>query len=473
LSFLSLVFFLFFGFVFYTYWNLPERPIFRRVFLLLASCVFYGYFSVGFLIHFLIVIFINYSLYRFVFQRNYYLKLTVIFNLLNLFFFKYFYFFLGTLGGILGIPFLQEKVNIDMYVSGVLGILGFEIVLPMTISYYTFQLISLAVDTKSGKYPEKLSLLDFLSYLLFFPVLIAGPILRLDQIIPQFRTPREINPESMQSGLWLIIKGLIKKALLADSLLVLVIPIFSDPDKYSGVSLLLTTYFFGAMLYLDFSGLTDLARGLGLLLGFELPENFKAPFFMQSFGDFWRRWHLTFSYWIRDYIYIPLGGSRVGEIRIFFNFIITFALGGLWHGANMNYVLWGAINGFYIALERFMEQRKVNLPEFRGKFFVRYLLVLHLSMITWVLFFTPDFSTAFLVVSKILTNGAGMLPTGLETGVYALLFTFIFHLSAEYPEKFEPIRPLIKYLIPILGLILAIVLIQKSGSNIDFFYEKF
>lgn len=472
MSFLSLSFFIFFGIVFYSYWNLPEKPIVRRVFLLLASCVFYGYFSIPFLFHFLAIITVNFFIYKFLFSKSYYVKLAVTINLLNLFFFKYFYFFLAMIGSSFGIPYLEQKTNIDSYFSSALGILGFEIVLPMTISYYSFQLISLAVDTKNGKYNESLKLIDFFSYCLFFPVMVAGPILRLDQILPQFEKP-DLSFESMQEGLWLIIKGLIKKALLADALLMLVVPVFGDPAQYSGPALLVTTYFFGAMLYLDFSGLTDMARGFGYLLGFQLPENFKAPFFMQSFGDFWRRWHLTFSFWIRDYIYIPLGGSRVSEWRIYLNFIITFALGGLWHGANMNYVLWGAINGFYIAVERSLDQRNLALPEFKGKAIFRYLTVLHLSMITWVLFFTPDFATAFLVIQKILTNSGGLFPGGFETGIYALMFTFFFHLAQEFPERFERVKLFYKYLIPIFGLILFIVFVQKSGSNLDFFYEKF
>lgn len=472
MSFLSLSFLIFFGIVFYIYWNLPEKPIFRRLFLILASCVFYSYFSSFFLIHLLIVISINYLIYKFFLDKNLYIKLAVIFNLLNLFFFKYFYFFLATLGGILGLTQLEQKSNIDTFIARTFGLSSFEIVLPMTISYYTFQFISLAVDVKQKKYPHSLQLLDFFSYCLFFPVMIAGPILRVDQILNQFDKVN-ISFDSMLDGLWLIIRGIIKKAILADSLLVLVVPIFNSPSQYSGLALLVTTYFFGAMLYLDFSGLTDLARGLGLLLGFELPENFKAPFFMQSFGDFWRRWHLTFSYWIRDYIYIPLGGSRVNEGRIYFNLIVTFALGGLWHGANMNYILWGAINGLYIAIERSLEQRNIKFPQFFGSSLVHYIIVLHLSMITWVLFFTPNFSTAFSIVKKILTNSIGLFPTGFESGIYAIIFTFIFHLGEEFPEKFKKIKYLQKYLIPIFSIILFIVLVQKSGSNIDFFYEKF
>lgn len=473
MSFLSLSFFLLFVIVFYIYWNLPEnKPLWKRILILFASFVFYGYFSVTFLIHFFLIVAINFLLYKFLYSKNYYVKLVVLLNVLNLLLFKYFYFLLNLIGQIFQIPILQNKTEIDSYLSSILGISNFQILLPMTISYYTFQLISLGVDVKNQKYTSPLSFLDFLSYTFFFPVMIAGPILRIGQILPQF-TNLFLSYERMMHGIWLILRGILKKAVFSDSLLSIVAPVFVEPSGYSGGSLLLTTYFFGAMLYLDFSGLTDIARGLGFLLGFELPENFKAPFFMQSFGDFWRRWHLTFSYWIRDYIYIPLGGSRVSELRVYLNLILTFALGGLWHGANLNFLLWGAINGFYIAVERSLEQRNVRFPNFIGKMILKYLIILHLSMITWVLFFTPDLNRAFLVISKILTASEGISITNIETGVYAILFTFLFHLGEEFPEKFLKLKKIQFILTPLLALILVIFLVQQSSANIDFFYEKF
>lgn len=473
MSFLSLSFFVLFIFTFYIYWNLPEeKPFLKRILILIASFIFYGYFSIPFLIHFLVVVLLNFFLYKLFFSKNVYLKLTISLNVINLLVFKYFYFLLDTIGKTFQLPGLQSKQEVDLYISNFFGISDFQILLPMTISYYTFQLISLAVDVKNQKYEKELSLLDFLSYTFFFPVMIAGPILRIGQILPQFTNP-QLSFSQMMQGIWLILRGIFKKAVLSDSLLGTIAPVFQEPSSYSGGSLLVTTYFFGAMLYLDFSGLTDIARGLSYLLGIELPENFKAPFFMQGFGDFWRRWHLTFSYWIRDYIYIPLGGSRVSEPRIYLNFIITFALGGLWHGANLNFLLWGAINGLYIAIERSLEQRKIGLPDFKGKTFLKYLIVLHLSMITWVLFFTPDLNKAFIVVNKILTLSEGAFLTNTETGIYAVLFTFLFHLGEEFPEKFARLEKARLVFTPILAFILIVFLVQQSSANIDFFYEKF
>lgn len=472
MSFLSLKFFISFLCFFYIYWNLPEgKPIFRRWALVLFSALFYYFFSFSFLLHYLAVISINFILYKFLFQKKFYLKIAVGFNLLNLFFFKYFYFFLQIIGNTLSISQLQSSEEVNLAISSLLGIPSFNIVLPATISYYTFQFISLAVDTKNGKYTQTIGFLDILSYALFFPVMIAGPILRIDQLTSQINSPT-IDSNKMTQGFWLIARGLIKKSLIADNLLFIVSPIFQEPTQFSGLSLLLTTYFFGVLLYMDFSGLTDMARGIAKLIGFDLPENFKAPFFMTSFSDFWRRWHLTFSFWIRDYIYIPLGGSRVSEWRIYFNYIITFTLGGLWHGSNMNYALWGAINGFYLGVERFLEQKGWKIPTFWGKQIIVYLLVLHLSMITWILFFTSDVSSALTIIERIFTLKSGMLIPEWETGLYGIVFTFLFHLGEDYSHKFLWLEKWKKFILPILGILLFLMLIEKSG-NIDFFYEKF
>ena len=213
----------------------------------------------------------------------------------------------------------------------------FEVILPATISYYTFQLISLSVDIHKKTIETPVSLYDVASYTLFFPVMIAGPITRYKELRANIDSP-VLTKEDMFEGVWKILTGITKKVVLSDAIASIIYPIFREPELYSSLSILLTSYFFAIHLYLDFSGLTDTARGLGRLLGFNLPENFKAPFFLNSFSDFWRRWHLSFSFWIRDYIYIPLGGSRVSEMKGYFNLLVTFILGGLWHGASLNFM---------------------------------------------------------------------------------------------------------------------------------------
>ncbi len=470
MSFLSIKFFLLFIPVFYIYWNVNNR--YKRLILLIASCIFYSFFSFNFLLHFLAVITINYLLIRFTQDKSYFLKLTIGFNLLNLFLFKYFYFFLESVGFLTGIQALTNKSELNQYFSSIAYIANFEVILPVTISYYTFQLISLSVDLHKKTIEGPISLYDIASYTLFFPVMIAGPITRYKDVVPMMESPN-LTKEDMFEGIWKILLGLTKKIALSDSIATVIYPIFKEPENYSGYSILLTCYFFAIHLYLDFSGLTDIARGLGRLLGFNLPENFKAPFFLTSFSDFWRRWHLSFSFWIRDYIYIPLGGSRVSEAKGYLNLLITFVLGGLWHGASMNFIMWGFLTGVFLSVERFMEIKKINLiPENRFKPYLKFLFVFHVYMITWILFFTQSLLAAFTVIWRMLSFQSGFQMKNIEMGLYVLLFGMLFQVTEEFPEKFVWFEKWKRFILPIFSLAIVLLILNNSGNK-DFFYEKF
>jgi len=473
LSFLSLKFSVFFLTFFYVYWLLPAKGEYRKLSLILSSSIFYSFFSFPFLLHFYLVLLINYLFYKYLKEKDFYITSVILLNLSNLILFKYFYFISELIGLSFGIQALTEKPQLDILISRALGLPGFEIALPATISYYSFQLISFAFDLKNGKILQKVNLVNFFVYSLFFPIMIAGPILRYNDFLSQFES-LDIDRQKMFDGIYLLLSGIFKKMVLSDGLTSIIYPVFGDPSQYSGSALLYTTYFFGLHLYLDFSGLTDLARGLAMLLGFTLPLNFKAPFFMTGFGDFWRRWHLTFSFWIRDYIYIPLGGSKKGEFRTTLNFIATFTLGGLWHGANLNFALWGMINGTYVALERLLEVKNIKIiPDFKYKPIFYYLFVLHMDIITWILFFTKDISTAFTVITKILTLKEGSSLLYLESGIYTGVFVLIFHIFEEYPEKIRISTEFKNSLVPILSILIYLFIISKGGSNIDFYYTKF
>ena len=473
LSFLTLKFTLFFLLFFYFYWLIPKGEKYKKVSLIIGSSTFYSFFSVPFLIHFYIILSLNYFLFKKFQESKKYVTYVVLLNLFNLILFKYFYFISSLLGNMLGISALTEKPTLDLLISKAFGLPGFEIALPATISYYSFQLISFAFDIRDHKIQTETDSISYFVYCLFFPIMIAGPILRYNDFLTQF-TNLNINREKMMDGIFLILLGVFKKMILSDGLTSIIYPVFGEPSGYSGLALLLTTYFFGLHLYLDFSGLTDLARGLAMLLGFHLPINFKAPFFMRGFGDFWRRWHLTFSYWIRDYIYIPLGGSRGSDLKTSLNFVTTFTLGGLWHGANLNFAFWGMINGSYVALERLLEIKKINIiPDFKYKPIFYYLLVLHLDIITWILFFTKDLTTAFTVIVQILIMGKGIPLSYAETGFYTGLIVLIFHLFEEFPEKIKVNTMLRNSLIPLITIILYFLIISRGGSNIDFYYTKF
>lgn len=472
MNFISIEFLLFFLTFYLIYWNVPDKS--RKYLLIAGSAIFYSVFSFNFLFHLILVVLANWFLFRFFYDKSWYVKSAVILNLLNLGLFKYFYLLMEFIGFVFSVPLLQEKVTLDAKVSSLFGLTGFEVVLPATISYYTFQLISFAVDSRKEGFDKNVGLTGFFSFIFFFPVMIAGPILRFDQVRNQFENPT-MDPSKLIDGLWLFLRGLVKKGLLSAAILPLIAPAFLSPKDYSGIALLLTCFFFAANLYFDFSGLTDMARGIGKLMGFDLPENFKAPFFFQSFGDLWRRWHLTFSYWIRDYIYIPLGGSRKGEFRTSINFIVTFMLGGLWHGANLNFLIWGLLTGIYLSLERIFEvQNWKILPEIPYvKATLRYLFVLLVYSISWTFFFTPDFNSAISSIGRILTFQNGQSLSGLETGFYMLVFVFLFHVGEEWPEKYSVPQVWRARLLPILGLLILFIMVGMNAGNADFFYSRF
>lgn len=469
MNFISLEFLFFFGVVFLIYWNLPDR--FKKTFLLFSSALFYAAASWKFLFHLILVVFVNWSLIRYLLRSNAFLFLSVGFNVLNLAFFKYFYFFADLVGSIAGIPEYQNKALLDSILGKALGWAAFEVVLPLTISYYTFQLISLAVDKKKGLIQEEITLSRLASFIFLFPVMVAGPILRYSDISGQFDSPK-MNSEDMVDGLWLVLFGLFKKSVVSVLMSTSIFQVFKDPSAFSGGALLGTVYFFAIYLYLDFSGLTDLARGMGRLLGFQLPQNFRAPFFFNGFGDFWRRWHLTFSFWIRDYLYIPLGGSRSGTLRTCLNYMFAFGLGGLWHGANLNYLLWGVLTGFYLSLERAFKDWNIKLlPEIpylkRG---IVYFVVLNIYSISWVLFFTPDFSSAVQAVGRIFTWAKGLQFPNMEPCLFALAVAFLFHSAEEWPEKFR-INP--KWKAILLPIAWIFILLALPNGSVDFFYEQF
>ncbi|MCB1189554.1 MAG: MBOAT family protein [Leptospiraceae bacterium] len=472
MNFLSLKFLLFFGLVYLIYWNFGDKL--KRPFILIVSAYFYSTYSFNFLLHLIFVISVNFFIIKYFFEKKYFLKLSVFFNLLNLVLFKYFYFLMELFGGLTGLKFLTQKTELNQMLSSLTTINGFEIALPVFISYYTFQFISLSVDLKNKVLEEKPTYYDVSSFILFFPVMVAGPILRFKQFVPQLKSPK-MDEDLMYNGLYLILLGLFKKAVLSTLLVPVIYPVLSKPADYASYTLLLCSFSFAINLYLDFSGLTDLARGMGKLLGLELPENFKAPFYIDSFGELWRRWHLTFSYWIRDYIYIPLGGSRASNWRVSLNLIITFTLGGLWHGASLNFALWGFITGIYLSLERVYSGLGIRIipkiPILNP--ILNWLLIITIYIFSWIFFFTPDFSTAISVIQNILIFKSGKGLNEYEMIVYIFVFTAIFHYFQEKPEKFTNLTKAKKYLFPVFSLIMILLLINYGGGNFDFFYSQF
>jgi D-alanyl-lipoteichoic acid acyltransferase DltB (MBOAT superfamily) len=303
--------------------------------------------------------------------------------------------------------------------------------LPLGISFFVFHAISLLMDSYRGKLRLRVNIRDALLYIAFFPQLIAGPILRASNFLPQLAIPRNPFAIRANTGCLLIVSGLFKKVIIANILATaLVEPVYADPLSYSGADTLLAVYGYAAQIYCDFSGYTDIAIGCALLLGYRFPRNFNAPYTATSPQDFWHRWHISLSTWLRDYLYIPLGGSRLGGMRTYANLMITMVLGGLWHGANWTFVAWGALHGGLLVGHRLWSGIAwAPLLAMRQSVAWRWLsrlLMFHVVCLGWVFFRSPSFDIAFQVLGNIFTPGPVTLAT------MPVIFCLIAGLFGQY-----------------------------------------
>lgn len=316
-------------------------------------------------------------------------------DLLVLGVFKYYGFFVGEVGAAL------DAVRLGLPLPLL------SLALPVGLSFITFQAISYTVDFKRG-ICERARLVDFGIYLSFFPHLVAGPIVRAREFLPQLATPRDPTKVAVGAGIALICVGLVKKVVIADYLArTTVDPVFAVPELYAAPDAWLAVFAYAVQIYCDFSGYTDIAIGLALLMGFVFPLNFNRPYRSLSFREFWRRWHITLSRYLRDYIYIPLGGNRGGTGATARNLMITMLLGGLWHGAAWGLILWGAIHGSCLVVEHLWRGRGLPSPPV----WARWPLVFGIVCLAWIPFRAPDLGQAWAVVGQLFTPGAATLWT--------------------------------------------------------------
>jgi alginate O-acetyltransferase complex protein AlgI len=320
-------------------------------------------------------------------------------HLLLLGVFKYYDFFVGS-------------ANHTLHMLGFGSEIPFvEILLPVGISFFTFHGISYVMDVYRGDVPVCRRPVDMFLYLAFFPQLVAGPIVRATKFLPQLYAT-ETTPRAVPRAAMLILGGLVKKTLLANYLATdLVDPVFADPGHATSLDLLLGLYGYAAQIYCDFSAYSDIAIGLAALLGYEFQENFNQPYRATSFQDFWRRWHISLSSWLRDYLYIPLGGSRGGPVATNRNLAITMLLGGLWHGAAAKFVAWGALHGFFLIAERMLRPVTRYIPNNWATRIAAGLLVFHLVCFAWLFFRADDFDTAIIYLQSLaaLTPGVAQV----------------------------------------------------------------
>ncbi len=401
---------LFFLFSLLVSWSTVRHHALHKTVLLVLSYVFYGFWNW----HFIPLLFII-SLYGWIASlgialgrhRRVWLALGITACLLTLAWYKYLFFFAQNL--------LNLAALLDMQI-------GLEIaspMLPLGISFMTFHAISLMMDVWRGKLREVPSLPDVLLYVAFFPQLIAGPILRASQFMPQlYKAP---NPQRIETAraLMLIAAGLFKKVVIANSLATLLVDdVFTHPTESSASQTLLGIYGYAAQIYCDFSGYTDIAIGCALLLGYRFPDNFNNPYRSATPQEFWRRWHISLSTWLREYLFIPLGGSRSGQLRTLMSLMLTMLLGGLWHGAAWNFIIWGAWHGLLLCVHRVWDQYWTTRDDaWRSSttwLICSRLLLFHAVCLGWVFFRAQDFEQAIAVLTQ-LGSGAWLadLPLGM------------------------------------------------------------
>ncbi|HEX6130544.1 MAG TPA: MBOAT family protein [Actinomycetota bacterium] len=284
-----------------------------------------------------------------------------------------------------------------------------QVVLPVGISFYTFMAIAYVVDVARGDI-EVSSWTDVFLYLAFFPHLVAGPIVRPSELIPQLDVRRDQRNLDVAGAAWLILGGLFKKVVISSYLSSQIVePVFGDPDRHSAIEALVAVWGFAVVIYADFSGYTDIAIGVAQLLGFRFPKNFDRPYTAVSIQDFWRRWHMTLSRWLRDYLYIPLGGNRKGTMRTYVNLLITMALGGLWHGAAWTFVVWGTLHGAFLVVGQWKRERRAagilaEVPDTRLTRWLQRLAAFHLVCLGWVFFRADSIGTATSLLGRLVTG---------------------------------------------------------------------
>ncbi len=389
----SWVFFVFF-LVFYPVFLLCRNTRFKDPWLLFSSYVFYGWWNPLYLILIAWSTTVDFSVVRIMAgarRRGFWLSLSVINNLALLGFFKY--------GG-----FVAENLN-NLFSSAGLSysIPQPNVLLPVGISFYVFQSLSYTIDFYRGRVEKEKSFVRYATFVSLFPQLVAGPVERAGNLLPQLRKKVELTWEDISDGLSLFLVGFFKKVALADYLALYVDRIYDVPEQFAGTALLCATFAFGWQIYFDFSGYTDMARGIGRMIGIRIMLNFNNPYLAKGLGEFWNRWHISLSTWFKDYLYIPLGGNRKGHWATYRNMALTMLISGLWHGAAWTFIIWGALH----AAGRFATRELERTAFYRNRVpgLAKQALVFAFVTFAWIFFRAASLGDALIIVTRIFTEG--------------------------------------------------------------------
>lgn len=478
MNFTSVEYLIFLPVVFILYWCSPPRP--GKTLLLVASLGFYAAWNAWYLLLIVGVALVCWYAGRRIEQtdseriKRRWIALAVSVCLVVLGVFKYFNFFSTSISDGLN----AIGIGADPFLLNVL--------LPVGISFYSFQALSYVIDVKRGSMPATRSFRDFLLYVSFFPQLVAGPIERATRLLPQIYLRQTVTLVDIRAGVVRIMWGMFKKLVVADTLSIYVDAVYSDPASQVGPALLFATILFGIQIYCDFSAYSDIAIGSARLFGIHLMENFKSPYIATSVTDFWRRWHISLSTWLRDYVYIPLGGNRTSRSRWYFNTLATFFLSGLWHGANWTFVVWGALHGAAIVIERMIGWPTTG-ADARGAarllVLLRWLVTFSLVMCAWAFFRADTLSDALAVFGGMGQGWSGLSVPTLMAGVAADrifaglgLFFIVFAVEALWCERMDigtrgAALPLAARWAALLALLFGILLFGTFGSDAFIYFQ--
>lgn len=463
-------FFLFMFLLFLFFYSIIHQKIKLRLIYLILFSLYFFYKACGF--YFLLIILsaiVDFNLSNWIYKTNSSVrkKLLLIFsitvNLGLLAYFKYTNFFIGIIN--------------DAQIGQLQPL---KIFLPIGISFYTFENLSYIIDVYRGKFKPAISFLDYCCFLSFFPKLVAGPIVRASDFIPQIRNKIYISKEDSGRALFLITGGLFKKAIISDYISInFVDRVFDNPMLYSGFENLMAVYGYALQIYCDFSGYSDMAIGIALMIGIKISINFNSPYQSSSITEFWRRWHISLSSWLRDYLYISLGGNRTGKTKQYVNLMITMLIGGLWHGASWKFVLWGGMHGLALGVDKFIKSFFYFKPNYLLKI-SGIIFTFHFVCFCWIFFRASSLQTSFDVINQILFSFKGaiyiqVLISYKEVFILFFIGYFLHFLPQQIDMKTEQLitRAPIFAKSLLLALIIYLVIQTKSADIQPFIYFQF
>jgi D-alanyl-lipoteichoic acid acyltransferase DltB (MBOAT superfamily) len=468
----SIEFVIFFFIVFAIYWLLNKTLKIQNLFLLVASYLFYGWWDWRFLSLIILSSIIDYTAGLKIHSaqsrqhRKTWLYVSLVANLGLLSVFKYYNFFADSFSNLMNVFGWQPND------------LTLNIILPVGISFYTFQTLSYTIDIYRREFQPTKNVISFFTYIAFFPQLVAGPIERAVNLLPQIERRRVFTKEYFSAGVVQILVGLFRKIVIADTLGAYVDSIYGNLEIHNATSIVLATILYAFQIYFDFAGYSDIAIGTAKLLGFKFHRNFNLPYFSKSLTIFWRKWHMSLSFWLRDYLYISLGGNRKGIKITYRNLMLTMLLGGLWHGSSWNFVIWGGIHGMVLSIEKYLNSKKLLLT-LRKIDWLGYGVTFSIVLISWIFFRAKTTSSALIAVKKIVVldfhapfiGDINVLISSIFVLMLGLLFDIFLHQKNIFLEELgQNLKPL---QIAIFATIIILLVNLFYSTSQNFIYFQF